>query len=167
LPDSVTIQPNGQTQLKPWLGADSPAFNSLQISIQGNYFTKKNGLHLELAPGFQAAINGATSDSRFSISGFVQLTLAGLKKLSIFQLQPLAQIQFQKNFPGGSSLALGPGLQITADIVGEHFQWFAQGLLAGNLDLMNGGLSLSPLLAAGFLFKFDVPPNVPPPVIGH
>jgi hypothetical protein len=46
--------------------------------------------------------------------------------------------------------------------VGEHFQWFAQGPLAGNLDLMNGGLSLSPLLAAGFLFKFDVPPNVSP-----
>ena len=37
----------------------------------------------------------------------------------------------------------------------------------GHLDLMNVGLSLSPLLAAGFLFKFDVPPNVPPPVIGH
>jgi hypothetical protein len=51
--------------------------------------------------------------------------------------------------------------------VGDNFQFFAQGLLAGNLDLRNGDLSLGPLLAAGFLFKFDVPPDVPPPIIGH
>jgi hypothetical protein len=157
--DNVQIQAGGQRTFSPWLGPNSPSFNSLLLSAQATFLKVSDGPHVELAVGGQFAINQSPSDSKYNAQGFFQVTGADLLAPGRFHLfSPFAQVAFQSNFApfGSPTVGLTAGNQLSFDIIKDNLMFFVQGALAANLSLSDGKASISPQVIGGMTWQINL-----------